>query len=117
MKTYKSTNWQDFIRLLGDTAKGELERQCPILREYGVVSVQTGYGRFGCLESNYTLRVGKGLLGKLMGPKIFTIHDNGAENIIPLVTINDNAYFGQKAYEIFNTLRENLQMDIIVEYS
>jgi hypothetical protein len=117
MKTYKGTHWAEFIAFIGNTVKEELSKEAPIINEYGLTVTQTSYGKFGSIESNFTLREGKGLLGKLMGPKIFTIHDNSAEGIVPRVTIHDNAYFGQKAYDIFNILRENLRMDIILEYA
>ncbi|MDD4878469.1 MAG: hypothetical protein PHO02_05540 [Candidatus Nanoarchaeia archaeon] len=117
MKTYHGTHWAEFIAFIGDTVKDELVKEIPIILEYGITSMQTGYGKFGSLEANYTAREGKGLLGKLMGNKIFTIHDNSAEWITPRVILHDSGYYGKKAEEIFKTLGYNLGMDFQVEYA
>lgn len=117
MKKYKGMPWAEFIAFIGNTVKEELRKEVPIIDMQGVTSIQTGYGRFGSLESNYTVREGKGLAGKLMGEKIFTIHDNSAEGITPRVILHDLGYFGQKAAAIFRTMGENLNMDFKVEYA
>ncbi|MFH1066183.1 MAG: hypothetical protein V1734_06765 [Nanoarchaeota archaeon] len=117
MKTYKGMPWDEFIGFIGETAKQELRKEAPIIDLYGVTSTRWSYGKFGSLESNYTLREGRGLIGKLLGAKIFTIHDNSAKGILPRVIIHDTNYFGQKVYEIFKTIGGNLHIDFSVEYA
>ena len=118
MKTYKGMPWSEFTAFLGNAVREELERQAPAIANMtGLTGLQTGYGRFGSLEANYTLKEGKGLLGKLIGQKIFTIHDNSAEGVKPSITIHDPGYFWQKSAAIFRTMGKNLGLDFQVEYA
>lgn len=112
MKTYKGAEWPDYIRNLGEMLKHIL-LDSPRIGDLGLESMHTSWGKYGAMETNYTLKLGKGFLEKLFGDKLLVIHDIDAEGYTPRIIIHDISL----ADEIFAAVkklgrRESLEFKI-----